>query len=193
MPALKSEEVTAMLERWSSGTAEDRERVFDAVQHELRRIAAAYMRRERRDHTLQPTALVNEAFIRLVDAPRTAWESRAHFYGIAARVMRQILVDHARRRRAGKRNGVRSDRLISEIAAPGAGGGVDAVDVIALHDALNELATLDTRQAEIVELRYFAGLTEEEVAKVKALSPATIRREIAAARFWLGGRMQGHR
>ena len=142
MPALRSEDVTAMLERWSSGTAEDRERFFEAVQHELRRIAAAYMRRERRDHTLQPTALVNEAYLRLVDAPRIAWENRAHFYGIASRVMRQILVDHARRRQAGKRKGVRPDRFISEIAAPSAGGGVDALDVIALHDALNELATL---------------------------------------------------
>ena len=191
MPDKGSEDVTALLERWSSGTADDRERLFEAVQHELRRIAAAYMRRERTDHTLQATALVNEAYLRLVDATRVRWDDRAHFYGIAARVMRQILVDHARRRQAGKRQGqARSDRSVSKLAAPA--GGPD-LDVLALHEALTELAALDQRQADIVELRYFAGLTEEEVAKVKAVSPATIRREIATARFWLGRRMRGQR
>ena len=191
MPDKGSEDVTALLERWSSGTADDRERLFEAVQHELRRIAAAYMRRERTDHTLQATALVNEAYLRLVDATRVRWDDRAHFYGIAARVMRQILVDHARRRQAGKRQGqARSDRSLSKLAAPA--GGPD-LDVLALHEALTELAALDQRQADIVELRYFAGLTEEEVAKVKAVSPATIRREIATARFWLGRRMRGQR
>ena len=191
MPAQEPEDVTALLERWSSGTAEDRERVIEAVHQELRRIAAAYMRRERREHTLQPTALVNEAFLKLVGDRRVEWQNRAHFYGIAARAMRQVLVDHARKRAAGKR-GVRArgDRSLSRIAAPGTG---PDLDVIALHDALTELAALDARQAEIVELRYFGGLTEEEVATVKMLSPATIRREIAAARFWLGRWMQGQR
>lgn len=184
-------DITALLARWGSGTPDDRERLFAAVQGELRRIAAAYMRREQRDHTLQPTALVNEAYLRLVDGARVRWEDRAHFYGIAARVMRQVLVDYARRRRAAKRGtAARADRSVSKIAGPS--GGPD-LDVLALHDALTDLATLDPRQAEIVELRYFGGLTEEEVAKVKALSPATIRREIASARFWLGRRMQGER
>ncbi len=191
MPPQNSDDVTALLERWSSGTAEDRARVFEAVQHELRRIAAAYMRRERPEHTLQPTALVNEAFLRLAGDRRVAWEDRAHFYGIAARVMRQVLVDHARKRAADKRGAAaRAHRSLSKIAAPGAG---PDLDVIALHDALTDLAALDARQAEIVELRYFGGLTEQEVATVKMLSPATIRREIAAARFWLGRRMKGHR
>jgi RNA polymerase sigma-70 factor (ECF subfamily) len=188
MPPKGPEDVTALLARWGSGTSDDRNRLFEAVHTELRRIAAGYMRRERSDHTLQPSALVNEAYLRLV-RDRVGWEDRAHFYGIAARVMRQVLVDHARKRTAGKRGPhARVDRSLSRIAAPG--GGPD-LDVIALHDALTELEVLDPRQAGIVELRYFAGLTEEEVAKAKMLSPATIRREIAAARFWLGRRMQG--
>ncbi len=181
--------MTALLASWPGGSAEERERLFEAIHHELRRIAAAYMRRERPEHTLQPTALVNEAYVRLVEAQGVPWENRAHFYGIAARVMRQILVDHARKKRANKRHRLaRSDRSVSKLAAPH--GGPD-LDVLLLHDALTELEALDPRQAEIVELRYFGGLTEAEVAKTKALSPATIRREIAAARFFLGRRMGG--
>jgi RNA polymerase sigma factor (TIGR02999 family) len=182
------EDVTRLLARWATGASDDRERLFTAVEGELRRIAAAYMRRERPDHTLQPTALVNEAYLRLVDARRLRWEDRAHFYGIAARVMRRVLVDYARKRRAGKRGTmVRADRSVSRL--PARSDGPD-LDVLALHDALKELAVLEPRQAEIVELRYFGGLTEEEVARVVQLSPATIRREIAAARFWLGRRMR---
>ena len=146
------------------------------------------MRRERRDHTLQPTALVHEAYLRLIREQDVRWEDRAHFFGIAARVMRQILVDHARKRGAGKRKMLRADVCLSQIVDP---FGVQALDVLALHEALTEMASLDRRQAEIVELRYFGGLTEEEVASVKKLSPATIRREIASARFWLGRRMKG--
>src|SRR4051812_28850203 len=148
------------------------------------------MRRERQDHTLQPTALVNEAYLRLFKDGNVAWEDRAHFFGIAARVMRQILVDHARRRGAGKRGvGARDDRSVSKLADPHG----QNIDVLALHEALDDLALLDPRQAEIVELRYFGGLTEQEAATVKNLSLATIRREVAAARFWLGRRMKGHR
>jgi RNA polymerase sigma-70 factor (ECF subfamily) len=182
-------DVTTLLARWSEGAPDDRERLFAAVHDELRRIAAGYMRRERADHTLQPSALVNEAYLRLVDARKTRWENRAHFYGIAARAMRQILVDHARKRAAAKR-GVRAARSVSQVADPARG---PDLDVLALHDALTALAALDPRQAEIVELRYFGGLTEEEVARVMKLSPATIRREVAAARFWLGHRMRSGR
>jgi RNA polymerase sigma factor (TIGR02999 family) len=158
---------------------------------ELRRIAAAYMRRERRDHTLQPTALVHEAYLRLIKVRDMRWEGRAHFFGIAARLMRQVLVDHARKRRARKRGmGTPADRSISKVADPCSG---PDFDVLALHDALDELAVLDPRQAEIVQMRYFGGLTEAEVASVKMLSPATIRREIAAARYWLGRQMKGQR
>jgi RNA polymerase sigma factor (TIGR02999 family) len=185
------DDLTALLGRWGTGTPDDRERLLAAVHGELRRTAAAYMRRERPEHTLQPTALVNEAYLRLIEQRDVRWEHRAHFFGIAARVMRQILVDHARKRRARKRGmGVRADLSVSKLADPSSG---QDIDVLALHDALDELATLDPRQAEIVELRYFGGLTEEEVAAVKTLSPATIRREIAAARFWLGRRMKGRR
>lgn len=182
-------DLTRQLRQWGTGTTADQERLLAAVQEELRRIAGAYMRRERPEHTLQPTALVNEAYLRMIKERGVAWRDRGHFFGIAARVMRQILVDHARKRRARKRGlGTRSDRSLSSIADPV--GGQD-LDVLALHEALNDLATLDPRQAEIVELRYFGGLTEAEVATVKALSPATIRREVAAARFWLGRRMKG--
>ena len=147
------------------------------------------MRRERPDHTLQPTAVVNEAYLRLVDQRGVDWEGRAHFYGIAARVMRQILVDHARKRDAVKRGaGRRARQSVSKLAESGAG---QNVDVLALHLALEELATLDPRQAQIVELRYFGGLTEAEVADLTKLSPATVRRDIASAKFWLGRRMRG--
>ena len=185
------DDLTALLRRWGTGTPAERERVSAAVEGELRRIAAAYMRRERGDHTLQPTALVNEAYLRLIKERDVRWEDRAHFFGVAARLMRQILVDHARKRRAGKRDKLaRSDRSVSELADPSSGPNFD---VLALHDALTALAELDPRQAEIVELRYFGGLTEEEVARAKQTSPATVRREVAAAKFWLGRHMKGLR
>ena len=191
MPERPSGDLTAQLRQWGSATPDDRERLLAAVHGELRRIAGAYMRRERADHTLQPTALVNEAYLRLVKERDVTWEDRGHFFGIAARMMRQILVDHARRRRARKRGlGARAEGSTSKLADPSSGRDID---VLALHEALTDLADLDPRQAEIVELRYFGGLTEAEVAHVKALSPATIRREVAAARFWLGRRMTGRR
>ena len=185
------DDLTTLLRRWRTGTPADEERLFVAVHGELRRIAAAYMRRERPDHTFQPTALINEAYLRFVKDREVPWDNRAHFFGIAARVMRQILVDHSRKRRAQKRDmGIRTDWSVSKLADPSSG---PDFDVLTLHDALSELATLDPRQAAIVELRYFGGLTEEEVATVMTLSPATIRREIAAAKFWLGRRMKGQR
>jgi RNA polymerase sigma factor (TIGR02999 family) len=148
------------------------------------------MRRERADHTLQPTALVNEAYLRLIDPQRVQWEDRAHFFGIAARVMRQVLIDYARKHRAEKRGMVPANQSLSTLADPAQG---PDLDILALHAALSELAKLDPRQAEIVELRYFGGLTEQEVATVTQLSPATIRRDVATARFWLGRRMRGGR
>jgi len=184
------DDLTTLLGRWRKGTPDDRERLFEAVQGELRRTAGAYMRRERGDHTLQPTALVHEAYLRLIRDEEVRWEDRAHFFGIAARLMRQILVDHARKRAAGKRRMARAGLSAAQVADPS--GGLD-FDVLDLHEALDEMAELDPRQAEIVELRYFGGLTENEVATLKNLSPATIRREIAAARFWLGRRMTSRR
>jgi RNA polymerase sigma factor (TIGR02999 family) len=181
------DDLTTLLGRWRTGTPDDRERLFEAVHGELRRTAGAYMKRERGDHTLQPTALVHEAYMRLIGDQDVRWEDRAHFFGIAARVMRQILVDHARKRAAAKRKTVRAVLSASQIADP---SNVADLDVLDLHQALNEMAALDPRQAEIVELRYFGGLTENEVAAVKKLSPVTIRREIAAAKFWLGRRLK---
>jgi RNA polymerase sigma factor (TIGR02999 family) len=177
--------LTTMLAGWG-GTAEQREQAVAAVYAELRRIAAAYIRRERSRDSLAPTQLVHDAYLRLANHPAAAWTSRAQFFGIAARVMRQILVDRARRRLAIKRAAVRSDEPISQIADPDRPGNVD---VLALHEALEELATLDQRQAEIVELRYFGGLTEAEVAALIGVSPVTVRREIASARAWLGHRL----
>ena len=183
------DDLTALLGRCRTGSPADQERLFGAVQAELRRIAGAYMRRERPDHTLQPTALVNEAYLRLFNDRDVAFENRGHFYGVAARVMRQVLVDYARKRRAQKRGvGGRSYRSASKIAGPSPN---QDYDVLALHEALTALAAFDPRQAEIVELRYFGGLTEQEVARVMRLAPVTIRREIASARFWLGRWMQG--
>src|SRR6266545_875023 len=184
----RTEDVSNLLVGWRQGAAGAEERLLAAVQAELRRIAAGYMRGERIGHTLQPTAVVNEAYLRLVEHREIAWEGRAHFYGIAARAMRQILVDHARKRDAAKRGaGKRSPRSVSRLADPG--GGTD-VDILALHFALDELAALDPRQAQIVELRYFGGMTEAEVAEVTQLSPATVRRDVASARFFLGRRMR---
>jgi RNA polymerase sigma factor (TIGR02999 family) len=160
-----------------------------AVQAELRRIAAAYLRRERGAHTLQPTAIVNEAYLRLIPQRHIPWENRAHFFGVAARMMRRVLVDHARRRQAAKRNDGRGEPVsVSEVAAPAAA--VDAIDVLSLHDALSALARLDARQAEIVEMRYFAGLTVEEIAGCLKISPATVKREWTTARVWLRRRIQ---
>ena len=160
------------------------------VQSELRKLAAAYLRRESPGHTLQPTAIVNEAYLRLVPQRGVHWENRAHFFGIAARMMRRILVDHARRKRAAKREGgmVGERVTLSQVADPS--GGQD-VDVLALHDALSELAALDPRQASIVELRYFGGLKIDEVAESMGISAATVKRELTTATAWLRHRMRG--
>jgi RNA polymerase sigma factor (TIGR02999 family) len=183
---LSKADVTALLRRWREDGGAPDDRLIRAVERELRRIAAAHMRRERAGHTLQSTALVNEAYLRLVEAD-IAFESRAHFYRIAARVMRRILVDHARKHRAAKRGaGRRADVSVSMVADPGGGGDID---VLSLHLALEDLAKEDPRQAEIIELRYFGGLTEEEVARAMDLSPVTIRRQIASAKVWLRHRI----
>jgi RNA polymerase sigma factor (TIGR02999 family) len=185
------DDLTAQLRQWRTGTPADHARLLSAVEGELHRIAGAYMRRERPDHTLQPTALVNEAYLRLIKDQDVSWEDRGHFFGIAARVMRQVLVDYARRRRARKRGvELRAHSSVMRLADPSS---KRDIDVLALHEALDVLADLDPRQAEIVELRYFGGLTEAEVAAIKRVSPATVRREVAAARFWLGHRIKGAR
>ena len=160
---------------------------MEVVQRELRRLAASYLRRERAGHTLQPTAVVNEAYLRLMPQRGVQWENRAHFFGIAAKMMRRVLVDHARRKRAGKREGFSGDPVsLSQVPDPA--GGLD-IDVLNLHQALDDLAALDARQADVVELRYFGGLKIEEIAEAIGVSPATVKRELTTATVWLRHRM----
>lgn len=174
-------EVTRLLLDWSGGDQVALDRLIPHVHAELHRLARAHMRRERPGHTLQTTALINEAYMRLVgqDVP---WQSRAHFFGIASRLMRQILVDHARAQNYQKRGGGLQQVSLAEAA--GAVGG-RAAELVALDDALNGLAALDEQQARVVELRFFGGLTIEETAEVLGISHATVERDWRAARAWL--------
>ncbi len=152
------------------------------VYDELRKLARHYLRQERPDHTLQSTELVHEAFMRMVGQNPPEWQSRAHFYGVAARLMRQILVDHARRQRAGKRGGDSLKLTLSDgIAGPAAKG----LDILALDDALNRLTELSQQQSQIVELRFFSGLSIEDTSEVLGISPATVKRHWTTARAWL--------
>jgi len=153
------------------------------VYDECHRIAARQMHRERDEHTLSPTALVNELYLRLVDQRRTTWANRAHFFGIAAQLMRRVLVDHARSRLAEKRHGERL--MVSLDAAAAAAAPTPVADVLAIDDALNRLGRIDPDQQRIVELRYFAGLTVEETAAVVGRSPRTVKREWQLAKAWL--------
>ena len=177
-------EITDLLLAWGNGEEAAADRLLPAIYDELHRQAARAMRRENEEHTLQATALVHEAYIRLVDQKRVEWKNRAHFFGIAAQVMRRVLVDHARGRLAEKRGGGMKQLTLSGADAHAADYGED-VDVLALHDALEKLATFDPDQAKIVELRYFGGLNIEETAEATGVSPATVKREWAVARAWL--------
>src|SRR5262245_31645082 len=174
--------VSQLLHAWAGGDLRAGDELVPLVYHELRRRASGYLRHERPDHTLQATALVHEAFLRLAGQDRVAWQNRGHFYAVAAQMMRRILVDHARERHAAKRPaaGMRVD-LDDRIAAPEARG----TDIVMLDAALTELAGLSAQQARIVELRYFGGLSEQEVADLLSLSRATITREWRRARSWL--------
>jgi RNA polymerase sigma factor (TIGR02999 family) len=189
----RSDEVTGLLQAWGRGDLEAREDLMPLVYKELRRCAAAYLRRERADHTLQPTALVHEAYMRLVGQERVVWQSRAHFYGVAAQMMRRVLVDHARAHHRGKRLDAGLKVTLDErIAAPAS----PDWDLLLLDQALDELAAIDARQGQIVELRYFGGLSEREVAEVLTISRSTVTREWQIARGWLyrrvtTGRVEG--
>ena len=178
--------VSALLRAWAEGDARARDTLVPLVYRDLRRRAAAYLRRERSDHTLQPTALVNEVYMRLLGQERVAWQNRAHFFGIAAQMMRRILVDHARERAAAKRP--KAELRVGFDHPIGAHRPVDC-EVLALNLALEELKERDARQAQIVELRYFGGLSEQEVAVVLSLSRATVTREWQTARAWMYRRM----
>ena len=176
--------VSDLLRAWGKGDAQAGEDLLPLVYRELRRRAGAYLRNERRDHTLQPTALVHEAYIRLVGQERITWQNRAHFLGVAAQMMRRILVDHARRHQAAKRPGVRVT-LDERVAA----AQPRDCEILLLDQALTELAAVEPRQAQIVELRYFGGMSEQEVAAVLELSRASVTRDWQAARVWLYRRM----
>jgi len=165
--------------------AEANQRIFTATYQELRRLAAHLMRAERDGHTLRPTALVHEAFLRLVDGRQIAWTSRAHFFGIAARAMRQVLVDHARRRSARKR-GARWTHVTLDEAMSAPDGDPDAgLEILSLHEALEHLSSLDGRMAHVVELKVFGGLTMEEVAGALGVSKRTAENDWTVARTWL--------
>ena len=175
-------DVTQLLLSWSQGDQGALEQLMPLVYGELRRLASSYLRRERSNHTLQSTALVHEAFMRLVNQQDVQWRNRAHFYAIAAQMIRRILVDYARSQHAEKRgSGAVKLALDDAMAVPQPGD----VDLLGLNDALDRLAELDARQSRIVELRFFAGLSIEETAEVMHLSPASIKREWNTARAWL--------
>lgn len=190
MEARPQQEVTLLLHSWFRGDRSALDRLIPLVHDELHRLARRCMRREHEAHTLQTTALVNEAYIRLVDAGNVQWRDRNHFFAISSTIMRRILVDFARARQAGKRQALR-------LAAP---VDVDAVnvpamqpdaDVVALDEALQSLASFDPRAAHVVELRYFGGLTVEQSAEVLGISPKTVKRDWTAARTWLLGELEG--
>lgn len=175
--------VTEMLAQWSdSGNREALDNLMPIVYEELRRQAARYLQRERGDHTLQTTALVHEAYVRLIDQVNVRWQNRAHFYAIAAEMMRRILVDHARRRHAAKRGGDAVKVTLDE--AVNAAGERD-LDLIAVDEALTKLAALDQQQARVVEMRFFGGLNVDETAEVLGISERTVKRDWSVAKAWI--------
>jgi RNA polymerase sigma-70 factor (ECF subfamily) len=175
-------DVTQLLERWTKGDAHALDAASEVVYQELRRIADAYLRRERADHTLQPTALVHEAFLRLTTAGRLHFDGRKQFYALAAQLMRRVLVDHARTVHAQKRGGDVVHVPLDELSTyhPDQAG-----RFLVLHDALSRLAGFDARKAQVIELRYFGGLTFDEAAEFLGVSPATVHREQRLAEAWL--------
>jgi len=174
--------VTQLLIGWSEGNKEALDALLPLVYEELRRQAARYLRRENPGHTLQTTALIHEAYLRLIDQKNVRWQNRAHFFGIAAQLMRRILVDHARAKKRAKRGG--SDIKVSLSEATLKTPAQD-LDIVALDEALQRLAKMDEQQSRIVELRFFSGLSVEETAEVLSISPATVKRDWSMAKAWL--------
>jgi len=183
LPSASSTQINSLLVDWGRGDLDARDELIPLIYSELRRIARHRLENERPDHTLQSAALVNEAYLRMVGKNPPKWQNRAHFFGVAAQMMRHILVDHARNRRAAKR-GAGAPRLMlnPEIASPQE---LPEVDLVALDGALNKLAGLDPQESRVVELRFFGGLSIEETALVMGISPRTVKREWTAARAWL--------
>lgn len=178
----QSHEVTEILKDWRDGDAGAAERLFPLVYDELKRQARKYLNRERAGHTLQPTALVHEAYLRMVDQSSLAVENRIHFYAVAARVMRQILVDHARAYNAEKRGGAAQRFSLEDIDLPPEQSAADLLD---LNDALERLDTIDGRKCQVVEMRFFGGLSEREIAEVLGINEKTVRRDWQFAKLWL--------
>ena len=182
IPSAPREHITRMLIDWSKGDPEAPARLMPLVYEELRQLARQYIQQERPDHTLQATGLVHEAYLRLVDQKTTTWQNRAHFLGVAAQIMRRILVDYARAHRAEKRGGTWDKLAFDEalaLAVP------RSINLIALDDALKDLLAFDPQQSQIVELRFFGGLTNEEIGEVLDVSPSTVKREWRIAKAWL--------
>jgi RNA polymerase sigma factor (TIGR02999 family) len=188
MATVSAESLTSLLIEWQEGDKTALDRLTPLVYDELRRIAHRYVRRERNGHTLETTALVNEAYVRLAGSKNIAWENRSHFFAATAQVMRHVLIDHARRRLYAKRGGdaqhVPLDDAQSEMTEE------RADELVALNEALDELAKLDSRKASVVEMRYFGGLSLEETAEVLNISPMTVRRDWRAAKAWLFRKMR---
>ena len=187
-PAAAAPEVTQILNSWRAGDAGAADKLMPIVYEELRRLARRHLRHERADHTLQPTALVHEAYVRLVDKNEVDWQNRVHFYGIAARLMRRILVDHARSRNAEKRGGLVQKVPLDEARdlPPAATN-----DLVALDTALQDLARSYPRKSEVVELKFFGGLEAEEIAEVLQVSPKTVLRDWQFAKLWLCRELAG--
>ncbi|HZP64149.1 MAG TPA: sigma-70 family RNA polymerase sigma factor [Terriglobales bacterium] len=185
MSTSATHDLTRLLSQWANGDQQALDQLTPLVYTQLRRLAAVQLRKERRSHTLQPTALVHEAYLRLVDQKKPNWQSRAHFFGVAARLMRQILVDHARRRQAGKRAGFRVS-----LAEAVSFEQERSRDLVALDHGLDALEKLDARKCKAVELRYFGGLSMEEIAQALDVSPVTVRRDLRLAEAWLYRELQ---
>ena len=188
MPTPEPQRLTQLLVAWSDGDQKALDELFPLVYDELRQMARRQMRRERPGHTLRTTALVNDAYLRLVDQRQVRWQNRAHFFAIAAQMMRRILVDHARAKRYEKRGGGAVHVPIEEAAVLAHG---KEAEVIALDEALQALAEVDPRRSRVVELRYFGGLSNEEIAEVLKVSPNTVTRDWNMARAWLYQELSG--
>jgi RNA polymerase sigma-70 factor, ECF subfamily len=182
MPASRERDVTQILRAWAKGDHSALERLTPVVYQELHKAARIYMSREATGHTLQPTALINEVYVRLVDLPEIDWQSRAHFFAVCARMMRRILTDHARSRRVLKRGGEAQRVTLDEVMLAGAG---PSPDLLALDEAMNKLGDMDPRKSQVVELRFFGGLSVQETAEVLQVSSDTVTRDWNFARTWL--------